>query len=291
MGSPVSPVIANLYMEEIEERAIANTANPPKVWHRYVDDVLSAMKKDAISTFHDELNSIDPHISFTIEYETNGQIAFLDTLISRNSGSITTDVYRKPTHTDNYLHFKSHHDKKHKISTAATLLSRATSIPNTVEGKANETKNVVDALLSNGYPKKFISNVQKRQNKIKATPEPEELVRDFFSLVDPSPTSSGYAVLPYINGLTEPLTRALRKYDIKVFNKPFRTLQQEFPSQKDRPEIEKQPNVVYKINCKDCAWSYISETGRSFETRKKEHIPNVKTIQKRFKYSESFLDL
>ena len=110
-------------MEEIEERAIANTANPPKVWHRYVDDVLSVMKKDAISTFHDELNSIDPHISFTIEYETNGQIAFLDTLISRNSGSITTDVYRKPTHTDNYLHFKSHHDKKHKISTAATLLS------------------------------------------------------------------------------------------------------------------------------------------------------------------------
>ncbi len=99
MGSPVSPVIANLYMEEIEERAIANTANPPKVWHRYVDDVLSVMKKDAISTFHDELNSIDPHISFTIEYETNGQIAFLDTLISRNSGSITTDVYRKPTHT------------------------------------------------------------------------------------------------------------------------------------------------------------------------------------------------
>ena len=134
-------------MEEIEERAIANTANPPKVWHRYVDDVLSVMKKDAISTFHDELNSIDTHISFTIEYETNGQIAFLDTLISRNSGSITTDVYRKPTHTDNYLHFKSHHDKKHKISTAATLLSRATSIPNTVEGKANETKNVVDALL------------------------------------------------------------------------------------------------------------------------------------------------
>ena len=36
MGSPVSPVIANLYMEEIEERAIINSSNPPKEWDRYL---------------------------------------------------------------------------------------------------------------------------------------------------------------------------------------------------------------------------------------------------------------
>ena len=83
-------------MEEIEERAITNTANPPKEWDRYVDDVFSIMKKDAVSTFHDELNFIDPHISFTIEHETDGQIAFLDTLISRNSGTIL-----RPTSTVN----------------------------------------------------------------------------------------------------------------------------------------------------------------------------------------------
>ena len=73
-----------------------------------------------------------------------------------------------------------------------------------------------------------------------------------------------------------PLTRVVRKHDIKVLNKPVRTPQQEFPSPKDRPKIEKQTNVVYKIGCKDCPWSYIGETGRCFETRKKEHIRNVK---------------
>ena len=53
----------------------------------------------------------------------------------------------------------------------------------------------------------------------------------------------------------------MRKHDIKVSNKPtIRTLQQEFPSPKDRPEIEKQTNVIYKIPCKDCSWSYIGET-------------------------------
>ena len=65
-------------MEEIETRAINNAANPPKVCDRYVDDVFSNMKKDVVSSFHDELNSIDPHISFTIEHENDGHIAFLD---------------------------------------------------------------------------------------------------------------------------------------------------------------------------------------------------------------------
>ena len=42
------------------------------------------------------------------------QIAFLDTLVSRRNGVAVIDVYRKPTHTDRYLDFSSHHDIKHK---------------------------------------------------------------------------------------------------------------------------------------------------------------------------------
>ena len=43
------------------------------------------------------------------------------------------------------------------------------------------------------------------------------------------------------------------------------------PSPKHRVELRKQTNVVYKIPCAQCNWSYIEETGRAFETRKKEH--------------------
>ena len=60
---------------------------------------------------------------------------------------------------------------------------------------------------------------------------------------DTQVTPTGYAVLPYIKGLTEPLTRVRRKHDIKFFNKPTGTLQQEFPSPKDRPETEKQTDT------------------------------------------------
>ena len=103
---------------------------------------------------------------------------------------------------------------------------------------------------------------------------PKELVKEFFNLVEPQ-TSYRYAVLPYIKGLTEPLERILKPHDIRVATKPLRTLQQLFPSPKDRPQPENQINVVYKINCSDCSWSYIGETGRAFNRRRKEHIKNV----------------
>ena len=89
--------------------------------------------------------------------------------------------------------------------------------------------------------------------------------------------SNGFAVLPFINGVTQPLTRILQRHDILVVNKPFKTLHQEFRSPELRPPIEHQPNVVYKIPYADCDWCYVGETGRCFETRKKEHIRKVKT--------------
>ena len=70
MGSPVSPIVANLCMEDIEESAIIALTVPPKVWKRYVDDSFCIIKKDEIPTFHNKLNSMDPHISFTTEQRT-----------------------------------------------------------------------------------------------------------------------------------------------------------------------------------------------------------------------------
>ena len=76
MGSPVSAVIANLYMEEFEEREIATATYKPKIWKPYVDDTFIILSKDHVGGFLQHLNSQQPTISSTIEIEKDNTIPF-----------------------------------------------------------------------------------------------------------------------------------------------------------------------------------------------------------------------
>ncbi len=69
MGSPLSPILENLYMEDFEEKALKTSVQKPKVWIRYVDDtfVIWLHSIDSIENFHQRLNQIHPSIQFTME--------------------------------------------------------------------------------------------------------------------------------------------------------------------------------------------------------------------------------
>ena len=104
MGFPISPIIANLFMEDLEKRALNTSLHPPSLWKRYVDDTLTIIKKDHKDAFLDHINSIDPNIRFTSEDpKDDGSISFLDILIiPEEDGKLNTTVYRNPSHTDMY---------------------------------------------------------------------------------------------------------------------------------------------------------------------------------------------
>ena len=84
MGSPVSPIIANIYMEFLEQQAIATALIQckPRLWKRYVDDVLEIIKDGEVNNLTEHLNQVDQtgNIKFTHEQDKDGQIPFLDTL-------------------------------------------------------------------------------------------------------------------------------------------------------------------------------------------------------------------
>ena len=60
MGSPVSPITCNLYMEFLEQEAIATAPLDfrPRLWKRYVDDILEIVKENQVENLKDRLH---PH--------------------------------------------------------------------------------------------------------------------------------------------------------------------------------------------------------------------------------------
>ena len=130
MGSPISVVVINLMMEDIEQRTLSNF-QPLHFWKRYVDDTCIVLPVNKVTEFHQHLNSIETSIQFTAELEKE-KVPFLDVLLIQNTdGPIDTSVYRKPTHNEKYLSFFSHHPTAHKASVVCTLFHRARTIPST----------------------------------------------------------------------------------------------------------------------------------------------------------------
>ena len=115
-----------------ESRALSTYPQPPKFWKRYVDDTCCALKARHIDDFHRHINTIEATIQFTVERESDAQLAFLDVLVIRNPDrTLATNVYRKPTHTDRYLDFQSNHPIAHKIAVIRPLNHRAKNFPST----------------------------------------------------------------------------------------------------------------------------------------------------------------
>ena len=92
MGSPVAPVLANIFMGFHKSKWLNEyNLNKPKFYLRYVDDILATFDNEQDSlNFLNLLNNMHPKIKFTIEKPINHSIAFLDVFISRiNNQNLT----------------------------------------------------------------------------------------------------------------------------------------------------------------------------------------------------------
>ena len=109
MGSPLGPVLANVFMCHFEEKWVLNSSNFPTVWFRYVDDTFTLFRnKDTAIKFLHYLNSRHENIQFTIEFEHNQEIPFLDVSVKRHdNNSFSTSIYRKKTFTGLYAKWDS----------------------------------------------------------------------------------------------------------------------------------------------------------------------------------------
>ena len=225
MGSPVSVSVANIVMEDVEERALASYEIQLPFWKRYVDDICTVVPKQRVLHLLQHLNGIEGSIQFTVELESDGRLPFLDVLMCRRpDGSISTSVYRKDTHTDKYLDFSSHRPLSHKIAVVCTLCSRADTHSSLASSRIDEVNHVSTALGLNSYPVAFVCHHSSKSTLQRPLP----------------PRWRSTIVLPYVRGLSEALRRILASMEIRVSFTPLQSIRHLVSSPKDRiPDLQR----------------------------------------------------
>ena len=265
MGSPCSPVVANIYMEYFENMALGPELPVPiKDWKRYVDDVFSIIPKGNRVILLQYLNSIDPHIKFTIEQpNAEGGIPFLDTFPKPKGEEIAVAVYRKPTHTDRYLDFNSSHPVSAKRAVVRALMDRAENVCSDPEILANEIDHLNKVLHYNNYPQWMIKQRGKMEKQDPLIhPETGNEIQKRF-----------YISVPYFPGLSESFKKIFKYTPVQVCFKGVNTLKSMLMHPKDKVPNDQKKDLVYHWECKadGCKSSYIGETSRALGERVKEH--------------------
>ena len=219
------------------------------------------MKKEHAKSFIDHLNTIDEDIQWTTEGEVNGELAFIDCCTIRTEdGTIKTKVYRKATHTNQYLNWESNHPVDHKVGVVRTLHHRADNIVSDPVELQGELTEIHQALSICGYPKWALQ----RKDHSSKTPSKDNAQAGDKKKRQP-------IVIPYVKDVSEQLRRIFKQYDIPAFFKPVNTIRQQLVRPKDPISKEKVCGPIYHIPCSKCDATYIGETERSLRTRFMEH--------------------
>ena len=267
IGSPSSPPFAELYLQKLEREYIFSKPEPPKLWLRKVDDTFVITKQDPQSMLS-ELNNIHPQVNFTFEEMQNNQMPFLDSLVIREGNSLESKVYKKPTHTGQYIHYTSNVAPNIKASVISALTRRAKLVCTKNEYLAEEIQYIKKTMMLNGYPKTFVEKeIKKTLKNMESTPhnsskEKTEGIAKLF--------------LPYEGGYGEKIKRIAKKHGIDVVFTRGQNLKQKLATSKGN-KLDKQ-GVVYSIKCKNkrCKMEYIGQTGRQLKCRVKEHEADSK---------------
>ena len=291
IGKSISKPLAGIYMHWFEKNFVYNADNSLrhclKFWKRQVDDVFFVWKgtKEELELFVWRLNGVEMKIQFKMDLEKEGFLPFLDVGITKSKGMLVMKVYRKPTHTQQYIHWDSNHPKNMLLGVMKGLIHRAHVLCDLKEDLLEELSLLKDVFISNGYPEKLVLQTLAQswatetlkavlvgvQQEIKTENEKEY---------------SDVIHAPYVRGFSEHLGRKLRRLKVGYVPKRGETLYTNLCRLKQKVELEDYKNVVYAVECETCGVQYIGETGQHFCDRRNQHQRDIR--QK--KLSNGFYD-
>lgn len=170
MGSPMAPNYANLFMGKFEHDFIYND-NPfkqhLKVFYRFIDDLffLWTGSKEELLAFNDYVNTRLPSIKFTLSYDQN-VMPFLDVLVKKVDNVLHTEIYRKDTDRNTFLHYQSYHPPSLKRSLPYSQLLRVRRICNNEAVFEQQAGELCERFRDRGYAGHLLDNCLERVRNI-----------------------------------------------------------------------------------------------------------------------------
>ena len=157
---------------------------------------------------------------------------FLDILITPSrDGNLSTSVYRKPTHTDLYLQWDSHHTLTSKYSVIGTLQHSAQTICSDPQLLHKEEQHLKSALKKCKYPTWALNKIQMKSKNQDTIQAPTKRTN--------TNNQKSHIVVPYYSGLSESIKNIDSNYGVEVYFKGGSTIKNLLMSPKDKDPIQK----------------------------------------------------
>ena len=227
----------------------------------------------------EHINSIDPHTEFTNEdSKPDGSMPFLDMLITpTEEGRLNTTVYRKPTHTNMYLKWESHHPISSKYKVVGTLHHRAKTICSSPNMLQKEEEHLSRVLTKCKYPTWAINRVKMKMKK----PAQKKNISNTNTQQN---YQKPYMVVPYYQGLSESVKRTCNKHWVQLYFRGGVTIKNLLMAPKDQDPMLKKSGVIYRYKCDE--WSVMRSTlesppehlERGSKNTRRPHPPSVTII-------------
>lgn len=268
MGSGISPVVADLVMLDLEEKMSGLTGFKYLEWYRrFRDDGFIIWKgsRGEMEEFVEDLNDLDESgkIKFTMEFEKDGKLPFLDAQVTLQEGRVKFRIFEKPYSARMLLNFNSYQDVSIKRAVIAGEALRYLRISDEIEEDMTELKRKFD---ENGYPRNEVSKVidatkRKWEKKVPKIGGEDKI---YLSIDYPGKKKA------------KQLKKLGRKYGFKPSFKRHKTIGNKL-NKTLKQNTNRDKGLIYSVKCK-CGDEYIGETGKDIMTRMKGHKYSIRNV-------------
>ena len=244
----------------------------PRYYKRYVDDTFTIFdNNEQALNFLEYINKVHPNLKFTIDFENNKKLNFLDILVHNNNHEFKFSVFRKSTFTNLSINFFSFCPLIYKINALKTLIHRSYKICSDYDSLHSELQFLKELFLKNGFPLSLIYSITKKfLDQVFVKPK----------VIHTVPKKLIYISLPYFGPKSNILKTDLHKFlsdRYKSINFQIVLTNNfsinSFFNFKDQICSSLCSGIVYLFKCPHCnIGQYVGSTIRNLHIRIHEHM-------------------